>query len=251
MIQVRIQLESPFVLWELDDAPGSRWRTFRTERVGITGAVRQSSRRLERAAAGGQPRPRTLHGAKREESPRPSTARWNAWSAPTTWRPGRLPRSSTCDGALIPSSASTTRAIVLYARPVHHRRVRDRGRSRSRGSPTLPHKRRPGISKRDNSGTAAKLAARRQRGSRRKWRKRVGIEPTAPGINPEPDGFEGRAGHQTRIASREVWGPILTWGWAAHPFHRKPGRGSHRVPQDCAGVTRPLTSCRRSCTSYS
>ena len=33
------------------------------------------------------------------------------------------------------------------------------------------------------------------------WRKRVGIEPTAPGINPEPDGFEGRAGHQTRIAS--------------------------------------------------
>ena len=35
----------------------------------------------------------------------------------------------------------------------------------------------------------------------RGWRKRVGIEPTAPGINPEPDGFEGRAGHQTRIAS--------------------------------------------------
>jgi hypothetical protein len=33
------------------------------------------------------------------------------------------------------------------------------------------------------------------------WRKRVGIEPTAPGVSPEPDGFEGRAGHQTRIAS--------------------------------------------------
>jgi len=29
----------------------------------------------------------------------------------------------------------------------------------------------------------------------------VGIEPTAPGVSPEPDGFEGRAGHQTRIAS--------------------------------------------------
>ena len=29
----------------------------------------------------------------------------------------------------------------------------------------------------------------------------MGIEPTAPGVSPEPDGFEGRAGHQTRIAS--------------------------------------------------
>ena len=35
------------------------------------------------------------------------------------------------------------------------------------------------------------------------WRKRVGIEPTVPGINLEPDGFEGRAGHQTRIASAD------------------------------------------------
>jgi hypothetical protein len=33
------------------------------------------------------------------------------------------------------------------------------------------------------------------------WRKRMGIEPIAPGVSPEPDGFEGRAGHQTRIAS--------------------------------------------------
>jgi len=33
------------------------------------------------------------------------------------------------------------------------------------------------------------------------WRKRVGIEPTVPGVSLEPDGFEGRAGHQTRIAS--------------------------------------------------
>src|SRR5438445_11732220 len=33
------------------------------------------------------------------------------------------------------------------------------------------------------------------------WRKRVGIEPTARGISPEPDGFEGRASHQSRIAS--------------------------------------------------
>ena len=38
-------------------------------------------------------------------------------------------------------------------------------------------------------------------GPRVQWRKRVGIEPTAPGFSPEPDGFEGRAGHQTRIAS--------------------------------------------------
>ena len=29
----------------------------------------------------------------------------------------------------------------------------------------------------------------------------MGIEPIAPGVSPEPDGFEGRAGHQTRIAS--------------------------------------------------
>ena len=29
----------------------------------------------------------------------------------------------------------------------------------------------------------------------------MGIEPTAPGVSPEPDGFEGRADHQTRIAS--------------------------------------------------
>ena len=29
----------------------------------------------------------------------------------------------------------------------------------------------------------------------------MGIEPIALGVSPEPDGFEGRAGHQTRIAS--------------------------------------------------
>ncbi len=29
----------------------------------------------------------------------------------------------------------------------------------------------------------------------------MGIEPTAPGVTPGPDGFEGRASHQTRIAS--------------------------------------------------
>jgi len=33
------------------------------------------------------------------------------------------------------------------------------------------------------------------------WRKRVGIEPTAAGVSRQPDGFEGRASHQTRIAS--------------------------------------------------
>ncbi len=33
------------------------------------------------------------------------------------------------------------------------------------------------------------------------WRKRVGIEPTSPSVNSGSDGFEGRAGHQTRLAS--------------------------------------------------
>src|SRR5262245_6816564 len=37
------------------------------------------------------------------------------------------------------------------------------------------------------------------------WRKRVGIEPTAAGVSPQPDGFEGRADHQTRIASEAAW----------------------------------------------
>src|SRR5207249_736213 len=37
--------------------------------------------------------------------------------------------------------------------------------------------------------------------SLRQWRKRVGIEPTAAGVSQQPDGFEGRASHQTRIAS--------------------------------------------------
>jgi len=33
------------------------------------------------------------------------------------------------------------------------------------------------------------------------WRKRVGIEPTAAGFSQQPDGFEGRASHQARVAS--------------------------------------------------
>src|SRR6476619_5090333 len=37
--------------------------------------------------------------------------------------------------------------------------------------------------------------------SQGEWRKRVGIEPTAAGVSLQPDGFEGRASHQTRIAS--------------------------------------------------
>ena len=32
----------------------------------------------------------------------------------------------------------------------------------------------------------------------------MGIEPTAPGVSLEPYGFEGRASHQTRIASQEA-----------------------------------------------
>jgi hypothetical protein len=52
---------------------------------------------------------------------------------------------------------------------------------------------------------ASSLTMRRWRSaSRQEWRKRVGIEPTAPGVSPEPDGFEGRAGHQTRIASERM-----------------------------------------------
>ena len=39
--------------------------------------------------------------------------------------------------------------------------------------------------------------------ARQEWRKRVGIEPTAAGVSRQPDGFEGRASHQTRIASPE------------------------------------------------
>jgi len=46
-------------------------------------------------------------------------------------------------------------------------------------------------------------------GSRRlAWRKRVGIEPTVPGFTPAPDGFEGRAGHQTRLASNANAGSL-------------------------------------------
>jgi hypothetical protein len=36
------------------------------------------------------------------------------------------------------------------------------------------------------------------------WRKRVGIEPTAAGVTPRPDGFEGRASHQTRTTSKKI-----------------------------------------------
>ncbi len=43
-----------------------------------------------------------------------------------------------------------------------------------------------------------------QRVAGESWRKRVGIEPTAAGISRQPDGFEGRASHQTRIASTET-----------------------------------------------
>src|SRR6266545_6352742 len=50
-----------------------------------------------------------------------------------------------------------------------------------------------------------------------KWRKRVGIEPTAASISLRPDGFEGRAGHQTRVASI---GLQCTW--------RRPGL-AHRL----------------------
>jgi hypothetical protein len=53
----------------------------------------------------------------------------------------------------------------------------------------------------DSEATATTSTKSDQAVARKDWRKRVGIEPTAPGVNPGPCGFEGRAGHQTRIAS--------------------------------------------------
>ena len=41
----------------------------------------------------------------------------------------------------------------------------------------------------------------------------MGIEPTAAGVSRQPDGFEGRAGHQTRIASTGA--PIIAAGMTA------------------------------------
>src|SRR5262245_34074243 len=79
--------------------------------------------------------------------------------------------------------------------------------------------------------------------AREGWRKCVGIEPTAAGVSQRPDGFEGRASHQTRITSvaaivSEHVTPLTarTGYWLHNPRAQMAGRIQMRMASRAAAI---------------